>query len=188
MNHAPASPQTKMDSGKLALIIILASETFFFATLIATYIFIRTSGPGWQVVPLTAARLAIPLANTVILLLSALTVYMGYRAIQHDRPAELARWFTLSLGMGLVFVGGQVLEYTGHGMVPAQMTGGLFLTLMGFHAVHMIAGVFVLAMAIMRTHQGDFSARSYMGVELSAWFWFYVVAVWFVLFTALYLV
>jgi cytochrome c oxidase subunit III len=188
MNHAPTSPQQKYDSGKLALIIVLASETFFFATLISTYMFIRGNETSWPAVQLSAARMAVPLANTVILLLSALTVYLGYRAIRRGDQSSLVWWFALSLVLGLVFVGGQALEYTGQGMLPGQMSGGVFLTLMGFHALHMFAGVLILAIALARARQGDFSARRYTGVELSAWFWYYVVAVWFVLFIALYLI
>lgn len=193
MNHAPATPRAnsqpvKMSSAKLAVIIALASETFFFATLISTYLFIRASDPTWKAMTITPARLAVPLANTLILLLSALTVFMGYRVIQKDRPIELARWFTLSLALGLVFVGGQVLEYTGQHMLPGQMTGGVFLAVMGFHALHMVAGIVVLAIALSRALQGGFSARNYGAVELSSWFWYFVVAVWIVLFTSLYLI
>jgi len=48
--------------------------------------------------------------------------------------------------------------------------------------------VVFLALNLMRTNMGDFSAVQHEAVELGTWFWYYVTAVWAVLFVALYLV
>ena len=190
MNHAPtASPHTRLDTPKIATLVILGSETFFFGTLITAYLFMRGTQSVWPLAGASMSRIVIPLANTLLLLASAVSVSLGLRAIRRNQKAELARWVSLSLGMGLVFVAGQVYEYTSNGMLPSdQGFGGVFFTLMGFHALHLIAGVIALALVLMRTRLGDFTARKHTAVEVSAWFWYYVVGVWLVLFAVLYLI
>jgi cytochrome c oxidase subunit 3 len=51
-----------------------------------------------------------------------------------------------------------------------------------------LAGVFFLALNLLRAQLGDYSAQRHEAVETGTWFWYYVCAVWVVLFTALYLI
>ena len=90
--------------------------------------------------------------------------------------------------MGLLFVSGQFYEFTRSGLqVRGQVIGALFFALMTFHALHVLAGVFLLALNLLRSRLGDFSPHQHEAVLIGAWFWYYVCAVWLVLFGALYL-
>lgn len=188
MNLAPATSRNAPGmTAKIALAVTLASETFFFGTLVSAFLFMRGTQP-WPVEH-TLARMALPIANTVILLVSALLVSLGVSAMRRGDLRGLKLWFGVSLALGLVFVGGQVLEFTSSGLLPNDAGfGGVFFTLMGFHAVHMLAGVFVHALVLNMASKGDFSAARHTPVQIAAWFWFYVVGVWAVLFAVLYLV
>jgi len=46
----------------------------------------------------------------------------------------------------------------------------------------------MLVILLWRANLGDFTARRHAAVQVGAWFWYFVSAVWVVLFTALYLV
>lgn len=188
MNGSMSAPRANPEqTAKTALAVTLASETFFFGTLISAFLFMRGTQP-WPVEH-TLARLALPTANTLLLLASALLAYLGVKAIRRGDRAGLVRWFAISLGLGLVFVAGQVLEYTRSGMAPSdEGFGAVFFTLMGFHALHMLAGVFVHALVLNMARQGDFTPRRHVAVQVAGYFWYYVVAVWVVLYTVLYLV
>ena len=188
MNQANIKPRTGLDSAKVATIVVLGSETFFFGTLVSAYLFMRGVYP-WPLDGAPLSRLVIPAANTLLLLVSVLTMYLALRAARAGGKAALVTWSTVTLALGLVFVGGQVLEYTSNGMMPGdQGFGGVFLTLMGFHALHLLAGVVMLALIAMRARLGDFTSRRHTAVEVGAWFWYYVAGVWAVLFTILYLI
>ena len=176
-------------TAKIALLAVLASETIFFGTLLSAYFFLRATLPTWPLGSITFSRLLVPAANTGLLLVSALTMYLGLRALRQDRAASLKGWLILTLVIGLVFVAGQVLEFNRSGMkITDQAFGGVFFTLMGFHAVHVIAGVIMLVLLLWRTILGDFNARRHTAIQIGAWFWYFIVAVWVVLFSALYLV
>ncbi len=184
LHHAP-----RQNSAKIGLLVVLASETIFFGTLLSAYFFLRATLPTWPLGALTFSRLLVPAANTGLLLISALTMYLGLRAIRLNRPVSLTTWLTATLVIGLVFVAGQVFEFNRSGMkITDQAFGGVFFTLMGFHAVHVLAGVIMLVLLLWRTTLGDFTARRHTAIQIGAWFWYFIVAVWVVLFTSLYLV
>lgn len=176
----------RLSTGKLALFIILASESVFFATLLAAYVALRGQG-GWSVEH-TFARLQVPLLNTSILLLSTLSAWRGAGAIRAGKVSVLQGWLAVTLLLGLIFVVGQAYEFSHAGLhIDDQAFGGVFFTLMGFHALHVLGGGFFLLLVFIRSRMGDFSASRHDVVELATWFWYYVAAVWIVLFAALYI-
>jgi len=182
-------PVRRTNTAKIALFVVLGSETIFFGTLLSAYFFLRATLSSWPSGGVTIFRLLVPGANTLLLLLSALTMYLGLRAIRQNRTGSLKTWLILTLAIGLIFVAGQVFEFNRSGMrISDQAFGGVFFTLMGFHAVHVIAGVVMLALLVWRAFLGDFTARRHTAIQVGAWFWYFIVAVWVVLFSSLYLV
>ncbi|MGB7873812.1 MAG: cytochrome c oxidase subunit 3 [Anaerolineales bacterium] len=180
-------PMSKISTGRIALLITLGTESVFFLTLLVAYAALRDQ-VSWDV-PHTLARLTIPLVNSGILLASALTAWWSSNAIRQDRQSALRGGLLVTVLLGLVFVGGQIYEFSHAGLsIDDQAFGGVFFTLLGFHAVHVLAGVVFLTLNLMRAQLGDFSAEQYEAVDLGNWFWYYVTAVWVVLFTALYLI
>jgi len=179
-------PMSRISTGKIALLVTLGTESVFFITLLVAYAALRDQ-VSWNVSH-TLARLTIPLVNSGILLTSALVASWTNRAIRRDSRTALRNGLFVTLLLGLVFVAGQIYEFNHAGLsVDDQAFGGVFFTLLGFHAVHVLAGVVFLGLNLMRTILGDFSAGQHEAVELGNWFWYYVAAVWAVLFVALYL-
>lgn len=180
-------PASRMSTGRITLFIVLAAESVFFLTALVAYAALRDQ-VNWNL-PHTFTRLIIPLANTAVLLLSAVMARLCVRLIHQDKEGSLRNTLLITLSLGLVFVAGQIYEFSHAGLhIDDASFGGVFFTLMGFHAVHVLAGVVFLALILIRANLGDFTADHYEPVELGAWFWYYVTAVWVVLFTGLYLV
>lgn len=176
-------------NARVAMAAVLASESIFFFTLMAAYFYLRSDASNWPMSGADGSRLLFPAANTALLLFSALSLSLGLRAIRKDQVAPLKAWLVVTLVAGLLFVAGQVLEFSHSGMqISDQAFGGVFFTLMTFHAIHVLAGVLILAFLLWQANLGDFSARRHTAVQVGAWFWYFVTAVWVVLFTALYLV
>jgi heme/copper-type cytochrome/quinol oxidase subunit 3 len=93
----------------------------------------------------------------------------------------------ITLILGMLFVLGQIVEFNHSGMAPDDPAfGGVYFTLIGFHAVHVLAGVIVLGINLVRTQAGDFGPGHYIPLQMGTWFWQYVVAVWLVLYAVLY--
>ena len=182
--NSPA--MSKFSTGKVALFIVLTSESVFFATMLVAYIALRNQA-SWPVEH-TLVRLTIPLTNTAILLFSAISAWRGTIGIKDGKTPVSLGWQMLTLFLGLVFVTIQIYEFGHNGMhINDEAFGGVFFTLMGFHGLHVLAGVVFLVINLARTRLGDFSPTRYDTVVVGTWFWYYVTSVWIVLFAALYI-
>jgi len=180
-------PMSKISTGRIALLVTLGTESVFFATLLVAFAALRDQ-VGWNV-PHTLGRLTIPLVNSGILLVSALVAWWSTKAIRRDNQTAMRQGLLLILFLGFLFVAGQIFEFTHAGLhIDDESFGGVFFTLLGFHGVHVLAGMVFLGLNLIRASLGDFTAENHEAVELGNWFWYYMTAVWMVLFVALYLV
>ena len=180
--------QSGTGKARAGLLLLLGSESVLFWLLVMVYVYLRSSSP--QAAPVfTVPQLALPSLNTGILLLSAALAGWALRGVRRGSRATLQAGLAAGLLLGLIFVGGQVIEFLRSGMAPGdQGAGGIYFTLIGFHAVHVLAGVVFLAINLWRVRLGDFSTYDHVAVEIGAYFWYFVTAVWLVLFVVLYLV
>ncbi len=171
------------------MLLVLGTETAFFATLVMTFLFMRGGGSTMIFNRPGPLDLAIASGNTLILLASALFVRGAQQAIAEGRGQGLKRGLLLAFLMGLLFVAGQVFEFRHSGMSLRDFSfGGIFFALIGFHAIHVLAGMMVLGLNLARAQAGDFTAQNHIAIVAGTWFWYFVTAVWIVLFAVLYLV
>jgi heme/copper-type cytochrome/quinol oxidase subunit 3 len=180
---------SKQGISRTTVLVVIASETAFFGTLLMSYLYLRTGQADWPFAHPSLPRLVVPGINTLILIASAVVAWSAQRASgRGDRPALKFR-LMLSLALGLVFIAGQVFEFTRTGMRPDDLAfGGVFFALMGFHGLHVLAGQILNGMSAYRLEQGALDDGLRASIEAGVWFWTYVVAVWIVLFAALYVV
>ena len=178
---------SRLSTGSRALFIILGSESIFFATMLVAYIALRDQA----ILPVehTLRRLIIPIANTLILLVSTFFAWRATISIRHGKTLNLKSWLLFTVLLGFVFIAGQIYEFSRGGMhIDDHAYGGIFFTLIGFHGLHVLAGIVFLIINLLRARLGDFSVIRHDAIVLGTWFWYYVAAVWLVLFAALYMI
>ncbi len=176
-------------TAKVGLLTVIGSETFFFATALSAYFFLRLEHPEWSLPAHTPTGLLAPSLNSLLFVASALVMWRALAAAEAGRMRSAQAAMGLTFVLGLVFVSGQVFDFSQAGLKPDDAAfGGVFLALMGFHAVHVLAGMVFLALTLVRARLGDFTAERHTSITLCAWFWYFVVGVWLVLFGALYLI
>lgn len=171
------------------LLLVLSSETVLFGTLVMAYLFLRAGGSDMPFPHIGSLDLTIASLNTLVLVGSTLTARKAQRAVATGHVDLLENHLLQSLLLGAVFVAGQIFEFNHAGMqIGDSAFGGVFFALIAFHALHVIAGMSFLGLNFARARAGDFSARRHEAVTAGTWFWYYVAAVWLVLFTSLYVV
>jgi cytochrome c oxidase subunit 3 len=189
--QAPARRQGGFPIPLVGMLLFISSEVMFFGGLFATYFSARASFAGAWGPPSGAPELEIlpvPLPITLILLTSSLTMHWAVRAIARGDSGRLRLWLVVTLGLGLVFLAGQVYDYTTLGFgISDGVYGTVFYTLTGFHGAHVFGGVVGLSILTARAGQGQFSARNHVAVEAVSYYWHFVDVVWVALFTTLYL-
>jgi heme/copper-type cytochrome/quinol oxidase subunit 3 len=163
--------------------LFIASESVFFLSVVAVYASLRAGS-------LDAAKHELDVARTAVfslfLFASSATMTIAER---RGGPAGL-RWLVLTALLGVAFLTGQVVEYArlfGSGIGPSTgLFGTTFFTLTGLHALHVLAGLFAIAvLAVAAARRG--SAVRPTAWEAVAWYWHFVDGVWVVVFSVVYL-
>jgi cytochrome c oxidase subunit 3 len=182
----------------LGMILFIASEVMFFAGLFAAYFNVRLTSPEWP--PLvneqeaeafnlhTPEHLVVAGTLTAILVLSSVTMQLGIWAIRRGDRRAFLRATTVTLLLGVVFLVGQVWDYTQleFGITDTAF-GSTFYTLTGFHGAHVLGGAVMLSVVLYRGLAGQFTARHHDAVEATSLYWHFVDVVWIALFSTLYL-
>jgi cytochrome c oxidase subunit 3 len=187
---APVRRQGGYPIPLVGMLLFISSEVMFFGGLFATYFSSRASFAGeWGPPPgapeLEILPIALPI--TIILLVSSLTMHQAVRAIRSGNSGGLRMWLAVTLGLGVLFLAGQLYDYTQLGFgVSDGVYGTVFYTLTGFHGAHVFGGAVGLLILVSRAGQGQFSARNHVAVEAVSYYWHFVDVVWVALFTTLY--
>jgi heme/copper-type cytochrome/quinol oxidase subunit 3 len=186
--HAETS--TGLDHRKLVIWIFIASETIFFAALMATYLVYR--GLPADVNRHEMLDLNVASVNTFVLLASSLTMVLSLQSIESGKKGRMIGLLILTALLGLVFLGGQVYEYSKlyeEGIsLDTNLFGATFYTLTGFHGTHVFIGVIWITALIIRALRGGIGEHNHLAVELGGLYWHFVDLVWVVLFTIIYLI
>jgi cytochrome c oxidase subunit 3 len=194
LDKAPAHGSlTRPNMVSVGTIVWLSSELMFFAALFAMYFTIR-SVQGSEVWAEQTEVLNIPyaLTFTIILVASSVTCQLGVFAAERGDVYGLRRWFTITLVMGSIFVGGQAYEYTqlvheGTTIASAPY-GSVFYLTTGFHGLHVIGGLFAFVIVLMRSTVGRFTPERATSAIVTSYYWHFVDVVWIGLFATIYII
>lgn len=178
-NMEAATRRNKIHPKKLALWVALVSLVMMFTALTSAYVVRRAAG-NWL-------EFSIPTlfyVNTLVILASSITLHAAYIAFK--REAELAYKFLLSVSfvLGIAFV---VLQYFGWEQLTAEgvplktnPSGDFIYAISGLHALHVIGGIAVLAVALIMAFLKGVkqSAARKLRLELTLTYWHFVDVLW----------
>ena len=129
----------------------------------------------------------LPLVNTLILLLSGVTVTWAHHALLENKRSQLIWGLICTVALGALFTTFQAIEYGHAGFTFANhIYGSTFFMATGFHGAHVVIGTIFLVVCLIRALQGDFTPKQHFGFEAAAWYWHFVDVVWLFLFASIY--
>jgi heme/copper-type cytochrome/quinol oxidase subunit 3 len=130
-------------------------------------------------------------ANTLVLLASSAVMLAATRRLARVPRGTLARRLGLSALLGGLFLTIQGYEWTrliAFGLtVSSGIYGALFYTLIGAHAVHVLAGLAWLTVTAALVNRGQFASGRIDAVRACSLYWHFVVALWPLLYASVYL-
>jgi heme/copper-type cytochrome/quinol oxidase subunit 3 len=183
---------TGLNSRKVLMWGFLGSDCMFFGALIGSYLVYRGRWGDVHPVPTDVFDIPYTSVSAFALLMSSLAMVLALAAIQRNDIKRLKIWLLTVAGLGLIFIGGQIFEFTsfGHeGLTLATGTGGTtFFTLTGFHGTHVSLGIAWLLSLYMLARRGKLSAERSLDVEIAGLYWHFVDIVWIIIFTVVYLI
>ena len=133
----------------------------------------------------------IPALNTLLLLSSGVTITWAHWALKEGKRNQLIAGMIATIALGLVFLGFQAYEYQfAYNDLNLKLSSGIygstFYMLTGFHGFHVMMGVLMLSVILMRCVRGHFNKGRHFAFEAVAWYWHFVDFVWLGLFIFVY--
>jgi cytochrome c oxidase subunit III len=192
-------PQTAYEAAKFGMWLFLGTEILLFSVMFAAFAVFRWKFLG-QFHDASKHHLDWKLGafNTIVLLISSYTAALAVDAAQQGNNKGVVKNLSITLGAGIIFLIVKSIEYTSkykHGYFPGgenfyqyKAFFGLYFSMTGLHALHVIAGMGLLGWVLLKARKGRFSARYYTPVEIGALYWHLVDLIWIYLFPLLYLV
>jgi cytochrome c oxidase subunit 3 len=177
----------------LGMVLFIASEIIFFGSLFAAYFSLRSVASVWPPAGALAIVAPIPFRQAIVascvLWASSVPAHLATLSLRGGNFAATRRWLLLTIGMGVAFLGWKFTEWAASPFsVSTHAYGTIFFALTGFHALHLLVGVILLAGVLARVAQGAYRTGDRSGAEAVAYYWHFVDAVWVAVFATIYLV
>ena len=193
------------EASTLGMWVFLVTEIMFFGGLFMAYLLYRYRSPDGFAEASNHLNVIWGAANTVVLIVSSLTMALAVRAAQTSaRPKVQVGWLVATMILGTAFLGVKVIEYSDkfeHHLVPgpnfqwpgtyhaaAEQFYSLYFSMTGLHALHMIIGIGIMLVISYMAWRGQFDEHYYTPVEVAGLYWHFVDIVWIFLFPMLYLI
>lgn len=140
--------------------------------------------------------------NTAVLLTSSLTMALSIVAIQRGQKLLSIFLQIITIVLALFFLVNKYFEWTAkfhHGIYPgseqllSKSSGeilffGLYYVMTGLHGVHVIVGMFLIAVMTRMTRRDIITKDSYVRLENAGLYWHLVDIIWIFLFPLFYLI
>jgi cytochrome c oxidase subunit 3 len=188
----------------LGMWIFLMTELMLFGAMFTMYIVYRAYYPDAFAEASQHLDLVLASLNTGVLIVSSLLFALAVH--QAQTRANRAALVLLLLGtasLGALFivikgyeyylhyVNGEVpgLNWSVQGLLagPVQLFFWLYFAMTGVHAIHLLVGIGLVGIMILRAGRGDFTPNNYTPLEISGLYWHFVDIVWIFLLPMLYL-
>jgi cytochrome c oxidase subunit 3 len=191
-------------AAELGMWVFMASEALFFSGLFALFAAYRYEYGGAFLEAARHTDLLLGSINTFVLLTSSLLVALSIHAARRGwRRGRLLMLLGGTIALGALFLALKFLEYAHHldeGLAPGrlysntELTGAgahvffnLYYAMTGLHAVHMTAGLVLMAWLLRLAYRERLTPSYYTPLELGGIYWHFVDIIWVFLWPLFYL-
>ncbi len=175
--------------GMFGMTIFLLSESIIFFSFFTAYVALRLSTPNWLPEGVSGPKpTTFVVINTFILLLSSVVIQVAERALSRRHLGQFRLlWLTTAL-MGTYFLIGQGIEWRNLDFgLRSGLVGATFYILTGFHGLHVLSGVILQTIMLIRSWRVGNYSHGHFGVSAATLFWHFVDGIWVILFSLVYL-
>ncbi len=202
--HHFESAEHEFAAGKLGMWLFLVTEIMLFGVFFAGYGLFMYLYPEMYAEAHHHLNKVMGAFNTVVLLVSSLTMALSIAYIQRDQKAKSLWMLFFTIICACIFLVVKYFEYKEkfhHGLLPGKFFHGegftapnaalfysFYFVMTGTHGIHVLIGIALIGWIMFRMNRGDFNARQYGAVEFVGLYWHIVDLIWIFLFPLIYLV
>lgn len=176
--------------GDLAMWFFILAELTVFAILILAFAVTQMFNPQLFGESRAALDSSIGLALTLSLLTSGLLAALAVEQVRQARQGRAALLLLAALASACIYVVLKLNEYGHLAGLGLGMEHNTFFTLYwiltGFHFLHVLLGMVILAWLAERCRRGAYRTDTHSGLESGVLYWHMVDLVWVLLFPLVY--
>lgn len=204
LQHHFVDATQQHEASKFGLWIFLLTEILLFGGLFCAYAIFRAWYPETFYNAHVHLDATLGAVNTVVLILSSLTVALAIRSIQLDKSRQTIIYLALTIAFAATFMVIKYFEYSHKieiGLLPGKFYTfegiegtnphiffSIYFGMTGLHGLHVLGGMVFLSWVLQQTFKGVYSSKYYTPVELGGLYWHLVDMIWIYLFPLLYLI
>ncbi len=197
-------PVQQREAATLGMWLFLATEILFFGVLFASYTVCRVLYTEGFAAASRRTDMLLGTLETAVLLTSSALVALGVRAIKLDRRTRACALLAGTAVLGATFLVMHGFEYHQEYTEPlvpgidflqrgpharaVELFFCLYYFITGFHSLHVLIGVAIMAVLAVRIARGAFGPGRFTTLELAALYWHLVDIVWISVYPLIYLV
>ena len=122
-----------------------------------------------------------PAVNAILILASAVSLMWARRGLSTANRGQMVAGLAIALVLGVAFLLQQAMEYRHAAELGVTLASGVygsyFYMLTGVHGAHMLAGIIMLVILLLRVFHGHFKPESSVGLDLVTWYWNFAVVI-----------
>jgi cytochrome c oxidase subunit 3 len=201
-NPVPHDEHYDPEGSKIGMWLFLFTELFLFGGLFLVYAVFRNKYSADFHHAAEELNAFIGTLNTVVLLVSSMTVAMSISAVQKKNSKLAMLLLFITLVLALVFMINKYFEWSykfEHHLYPGSelmvhlpkgeiLFFGLYFMMTGLHALHVIIGMVLLTINLFKVKSGKVNSEKFGLLENSGLYWHLVDLIWIFLFPLLYLI
>ncbi len=189
-----AAQQRSELTSTIGMMVALGSWTMMFGALFFMYLALRAQTTAWPP-PGQHLPMLLPAINTGVIVASSITLVGALESLRGGHHRKSVTWMSVTLALGILFVALQLLLWRTmwlDGLTSSAGTlGTVVYGLTVLHAIHVVAGVMVLAylltQALSNARGADRMHKRMLSLRLCGMFWHFVDAVWVLMFVGMFL-
>lgn len=181
MMTAEIKPTKSFHPLKFAMWLGMASMIMLFAALTSAYI-VRKAQGDWLEFRLPT----IFWLNTFLIVLSSVTMHRATTAFKKYNQNAYRLWLFATFILGAAFLAGQYMGWLqldrGGIHLKGNPSGSFVYVISGVHAAHILGGVIILLISLLRAFFVKFNPNRLVRVQIMATYWHFVDVLWVYLF------
>jgi len=187
MSAVAMEQRNKIHPHKFTLWVGIGSILMMFAGLTSAYI-VKRSQAGWE-------SFNLPIVfwySTAVILFSSMSIWLAQKAFKARLMLRYRTLMAVTFFLGVLFIILQLIGFIqmlnmGHS-VKSNVSYSFLWVIVGLHAAHVLGGVIVLLVMMLKAFGKKIRNYSLVPMELTSTYWHFVDALWIYLFLFLLMI
>jgi cytochrome c oxidase subunit 3 len=198
-----ANPEQQRETASLGMWLFIVSEMMLFGGLFMAYTVYRMYYPQPFTAGSAGMNILLGAINTAVLICSSFTMALAVYSVQTGNRLMVNVFLLATMVIGCIFIAIKFTEYYEHyldhkapavwfdsagpGAGKVELFFIFYFVMTGLHALHMMVGLGLLGVTMLRNLAGQFSPEYTTPVEMAGLYWHFIDIIWVFLYAIFYI-